>query len=155
MKFVFPFLGKTTSAYLDSGIKDYARRLERLVPVDIIVLREKVSKSLPDETFKQKEANQLLGHCPDSSFLVALDGGGRMMDSESFAQALTDWQDRGVKNVYFVIGGHLGLHEEVLARADLVLSLSPMTFTHELTRLILLEQVYRACMIKSGRKYHN
>lgn len=155
MKFVFPFLGKTSSMYLDSGIRDYARRLERLAPIDIIVLREKASKSLPEETFKLKEAEQLLLHCPEASLLVALDGSGRMMDSESFAESMTGWEDRGIKNICFVIGGHLGLHPDVLHRAHLILSLSPMTFTHEMTRLILLEQVYRACMIKSGRKYHN
>ena len=155
MKFVFLFLGKTTETYLDSGIRDYLQRLKRLVQVEIIILREKVSKSLPDEQFKQKEAEQLLNHCRDVSYLVALDGGGKVVDSESFARLLTSWEDRGLKTVHFVIGGHLGLHQDVLQRADYVLSLSQMTFTHEMVRLILLEQLYRASMIRSGRKYHN
>lgn len=155
MKFVFPFLGRTASNYLEDGINDYAGRLNRLVPVEIIVLREKAAKSMPENAFKQKEAEQLLSRCTDASFLVALDSGGRMLSSESLAQTISAWEDRGMRTIHFIIGGHLGLHGDVLSRADLVLSLSPMTFTHEMTRLLLLEQLYRACMIKSGLKYHN
>ena len=155
MKFVFLFLGKTSEGYLDSGIKDYAQRLGRLVPVEIIVLRDKVPKSLPDDQFKQKEAEQLLHACRDTSCLVALDARGKAVDSESLANLISDWEDRGLKTIHFIIGGHLGLHPEVLAKANLILSLSQMTFTHEMVRLILLEQLYRGCMIKSGRKYHN
>lgn len=155
MKFIFPFLGRTASGYLDEGINDYAARLNRLVTVEIIVLREKAAKSMPENAFKQKEAEQLLSRCSEGSILVALDAGGRMLSSESLSRTISDWEDRGLKTVHFVIGGHLGLHDDVLSRADLVLSLSPMTFTHEMTRLILLEQLYRASMIKSGLKYHN
>jgi len=155
MRLVFPFIGKTSAGYLDEGINDYVNRLVRHVQVDILILREKVPKSLPEEQFRLKESEQLLESCRDSSFIVALDAGGREVDSSTLAQMLREWEDRGLKTIHFLVGGHLGLHPVILQKADLVLSLSKMTFTHEMTRLIVLEQLYRACMIKSGRKYHN
>lgn len=141
--------------YLEDGINDFASRLGRFVQVDLIILREKTSRKLPPDRFRRREAEQLLERCADASFLVALDAGGRQLDSPELARRLADWEDRGMKTVHFLIGGHLGLHEDIIRKADMVLSLSRMTFTHEMTRLILMEQLYRACMIKSGRKYHN
>ena len=85
---------------------------------------------------------------------MALDPAGRTPDSAELAALLTAWEDRGAHTICFLIGGHLGLHHSVLARADLTLSLSRLTFTHELTRLILLEQLYRACTIRAGHNYH-
>lgn len=155
MRFVFLFLGKTPHRYLAEGIDDFAGRLRRFVQVELVFLRKKTSTKLPRERFMQEEAKQLLDRCPDGSCLVALDAAGRQLDSEELAQQIDDWEDRGLGTVHFLIGGHLGLHRDVLGRADLVLSLSRMTFTHDMTRLILLEQVYRAWMIRSGRKYHN
>ncbi|MDD3619842.1 MAG: 23S rRNA (pseudouridine(1915)-N(3))-methyltransferase RlmH [Desulfobulbaceae bacterium] len=155
MRFVFPFLGKTAQRYLEEGIADFAARLGRFVQVEMVVLRDKASRRLPDDLFRQREAEQLLERCADASCLVALDAGGRQLDSEELAGQITEWENRGMKSVHFLIGGHLGLHPDVIRRADLVLSLSRMTFTHEMTRLILMEQLYRAWMIKSGRRYHN
>ena len=85
---------------------------------------------------------------------MVLDPAGRTPDSEELAALLTGWEDRGLHTLCFLIGGHLGLHQSVLARADLTLSLSRLTFTHEMTRLILLEQLYRACTIRAGLHYH-
>ena len=155
MKFVFPFLGKTRSRYLEEGIRDYAKRLEHFVQVDILHLKESVPKKLPEKVFKEREAEQLLGACSQSSLVVALDPTGKEYDSPGLASLLSDWEDRGVRTVDFLIGGHYGLDPSVLSRADLAVSLSRLTFTHELTRLILFEQLYRAWMIKSGRSYHN
>lgn len=155
MKFVFLFLGRTGEKYLDAGIRDYAARLGRFGQVEITVLKEKAAKSLPPDQFRQQEARQLLERCAGASCIVALDAGGRELDSPGLAELLTGLEEAGHRDVYFLIGGHLGLHADVLCRANLVLSLSRLTFTHEMTRLILLEQLYRACMIKSGRSYHN
>lgn len=155
MKFVFLFLGRTSEKYLEEGISDYAARLGRFVQVEIVVLRDKAARSLPPDQFRRQEARQLLERCADASWVVALDGGGRELDSPALAELLGRFEDAGHRSVYFLIGGHLGLHEDVLSRADLVLSLSRLTFTHEMARLILLEQLYRACMIKAGRSYHN
>ena len=155
MKFVFLFLGRTGAKYLAEGIREYAARLGRFVQVEIVVLRDKTAKSLPSDQFRQQEARQLLERCADASWVVALDATGREPDSPALAELLVRWEDAGHRSVYFLIGGHLGLHEDVIRRADLVLSLSRLTFTHEMARLILMEQLYRACMIKAGRSYHN
>ncbi|BCO09031.1 ribosomal RNA large subunit methyltransferase H [Desulfolithobacter dissulfuricans] len=154
MKFIFPFLGKTREKYLDQGIRDYAGRLSRFVTVDMVFIRERHDKNGPDKTVRRKEAELLLAQCPAKGLVVALDPGGTQPDSEKLARLVRTWQDGGVRNVCFLIGGHLGLDSSVLARADVVISLSRLTFTHEMTRLILMEQLYRACTINGGQKYH-
>lgn len=155
MKFVFPFLGKTRESYIHEGIKDYVNRLSRFVQVEIPVLKSKSPGSIPDEVFKKQEAALLLDKIKTPSLVIALDTNGSAIDSPGLAMFLEDWENNGVQTVYFLIGGHLGLHEDIIKRADKVLSLSKLTFTHEMSRLILLEQMYRAWMIKSGQKYHN
>lgn len=155
MKFVLPFLGKTREKYLDAGISDYVKRLSRFVQVEIVNLKDSSPKSIPDQVFKQQEADRLLDRIKQPAYVVALDTTGRELDSPGLAGLIADWEDNGLQTVYFLIGGHLGLHEDVLGKADLVLSLSRLTFTHEMSRLILLEQLYRAWTIKAGRKYHN
>ncbi|WP_457574629.1 23S rRNA (pseudouridine(1915)-N(3))-methyltransferase RlmH [Desulfolithobacter sp.] len=154
MKFIFPFLGKTREKYLDEGIRDYSGRLGRFVTVEIQLIREHHDKNGPEKTVRKKEAELLLGRCPAKGLVVALDPGGNQPDSEKLARMVRTWQDGGVRNVCFLIGGHLGLDSSVLARADVVISLSRLTFTHEMTRLILMEQLYRACTINDGQKYH-
>lgn len=154
MKFVFLFLGKTREKYLDAGIRDFTKRLERFVSVEIVILKEKSSKKLPQDVLKKNEAEQLLERCHNSSFIVALDPAGKEIDSEALADHVLKWEENGFRDVHFVIGGHYGLHNDILQKADFVLSLSKMTFTHEMTRLILMEQLYRGCMIKAGRNYH-
>jgi len=154
VKFVFLFLGKTREKYLDAGIRDYAHRLSRYVGVELVVLREKHGHRGPDERILLQDAEQLLARTPRGAMIVALDGSGRQPDSEELARLVTDWQECGRNRVCFLIGGHLGLHRRVLERADLVLSLSRLTFTHEMARLILLEQLYRAWTIRAGHNYH-
>ncbi len=154
MKFVFLFLGKTRNRYLDAGIRDYADRLARYAGVELVVLREKHGHRGTDEQILLQDAEQLLARTPRGAMVVALDPSGRQPDSEELAQLVADWQERGRRQVCFLIGGHLGLHHRVLERADLVLSLSRLTFTHEMARLILLEQLYRAWTIRAGHNYH-
>jgi len=154
MKFVFVFPGRTREGYLDAGIRDYAGRLEHFVQVEIVPVREGSSGKIPAEVQKKQEAHLLLEKCSGASFIVALDPRGREMESQALAETLSAWEDRGLRTVYFVLGGHYGLHDDVLQKADLVLSLSRMTFTHEMSRLILFEQLYRCCMINNGRSYH-
>ena len=154
MKFVIPLLGRTREAYLDAGVRDYAGRLGRFAQVELPVLKERHSRKEPDEVVKANDAALLLEQTATAGLVVALDPAGRTPDSEELAALLTAWEDRGAHTICFLIGGHLGLHRSVLARADLTLSLSRLTFTHELTRLILLEQLYRACTIRAGHNYH-
>jgi len=154
MKFVLIFLGKTREKYLDQGIRDYAQRLSRYVPLEIKVLKTKHAGNDVDQVIMAHEAEQLLSHTAKKSLAVALDPGGRIYDSPGIAELFTNWENRGIQTVSFLIGGHLGLDKKVLDRADTCWSLSRLTFTHEMTRLILLEQLYRACSIKAGHNYH-
>lgn len=153
MKFLLPFLGKTKESYLDQGIRDYAERLRRYVPVDIKVLKEP-GKNEPDAVLMAREAELLLSQAAAASLLVALDPTGREQSSEEMAAALAGWESRGLHTICFLIGGHLGLDPRVRQQANALWSLSRLTFTHEMSRFILIEQLYRACSIKAGHKYH-
>ena len=154
MKFLIPLLGKTKESYLENGIRDYSSRLGRFVTVEMPVLKERHSLKQPDEVVKLNDAGLLLEHCGTAGLKVALDPTGQSASSEELAALLTAWENQSVGTVCFFIGGHLGLHRSVLQQADMVLSLSRLTFTHEMTRLILVEQLYRACTIKAGHRYH-
>ncbi|WP_448871961.1 23S rRNA (pseudouridine(1915)-N(3))-methyltransferase RlmH [Desulfobulbus propionicus] len=154
MKLLIPFLGKTRESYLDAGIRDYAGRLSRFAAVELPVLRERHNRKDADEAIKLAEAGQLLEQARGATIRVVLDPRGRAPDSEELAAMLTKWEEQGAATVCFLIGGHLGLHSSVLEQANLRLSLSRLTFTHEMTRLILLEQLYRAWTIKAGHNYH-
>ena len=154
MKFVFLFLGKTREGYLDQGIRDYAKRLNRYVRLEIKILKDKHAKNDSDRVIMASEAELLLARSDSSSLTVALDPRGREYDSQELATVLEGWENRGLQTITFLIGGYLGLDKKVLDHADLTWSLSRLTFTHEITRFILLEQLYRACSIKAGHNYH-
>ncbi|WP_446010149.1 23S rRNA (pseudouridine(1915)-N(3))-methyltransferase RlmH [Candidatus Electrothrix sp.] len=154
MKITIPFLGKTKEKYLNQAIQDYAERLQRYLPLDIKILKSKHAKNDVPQIIMAKEAEQLLTHAASSSLVVALDPTGREQISEEIATALENWENRGIQTLCFLIGGHLGLDQQVCQRADQIWSLSRLTFTHEMTRFILLEQLYRACSIKAGHNYH-
>ncbi len=154
MKIQIPFLGKTKEKYLDQAIQDYARRLQRYLPLDIKTLKSKHAKNDANQVIMAKEAEQLLSQTAQTSLTVALDPTGREQTSEEIATALENWENRGIQTVCFLIGGHLGLDQQVRQQADQIWSLSRLTFTHEMTRFILLEQLYRACSIKAGHNYH-
>jgi len=154
MKIILPFLGKTKEKYLDQAIQDYAGRLRRYLPLEIKVLKSRYAKNDADQIVMAREAEQLLDHSASAILTVALDPTGREQTSEEIAEALEVWEDRGIQTVCFLIGGHLGLDQQVRQQADRIWSLSRLTFTHEMTRFILLEQLYRACSIKAGHNYH-
>ncbi|NTV13403.1 MAG: 23S rRNA (pseudouridine(1915)-N(3))-methyltransferase RlmH [Desulfobulbaceae bacterium] len=154
MRLEFLFLGKTREAYLASGIDDYRRRLANYAEVEIRVLKEIRPASKPEEQVRQEEGLSLLAHLPPKSLVVALDPGGRSLSSEELALQLGNWQDGGRRHLVFLVGGALGLAAGVMARAEFKLSLSRMTFTHEMARLLLLEQLYRAFSIRAGSGYH-
>ena len=154
MRFEFLFLGKTKEPYLAAGIADYAERLARYVATDIKTLKEKKTKKGESETVLIEKEGDILLQGGQGSYLVCLDRSGRQMDSMELAAQVEGWEMQGRKKITFIIGGPLGLSPAVLTKADIVLSLSVMTFTHEMTRLLLLEQLYRACTIRAGEKYH-
>jgi len=148
------FLGREKESFLADGIAEYAARLRHYAEVDIVLLKEK-RKTNPDETtLVTRQGEQLLAAVRPGALVVALDGEGTALSSPELAALISRWESRGVKSVSYLLGGPLGLAETVLARADFCLSLSKMTFTHDMARLILLEQLYRAYTIKAGEKYH-
>ncbi|MEE4242451.1 MAG: 23S rRNA (pseudouridine(1915)-N(3))-methyltransferase RlmH [Desulfopila sp.] len=153
MKYEILLLGKTKKTFLVDGIDEYVWRLKHYA--DVALKTIKVNRIQGnDEVVKEKEADLLLGNLFPGTFIVALDMKGHQYTSRQFSSLISGWEFTGVRHVSFVIGGPLGLSEKVLRQAKLKFSLSKMTFTHDMARLLLLEQLYRAYTIKAGEKYH-
>jgi len=151
-------IGKIKERFLHDGIAEYEKRLRPYVKLQIVELADEkrpVSASAPIEAAAiGKEGDRICAAIPDGSFVIALDIQGASWSSEELAGALRQWELAGQNQITFVIGGDLGLSPPVLARSDLRLSLSKMTFTHPMARMLLLEQVYRAFRILRGEPYH-
>ena len=151
-------VGKIKEKYLKFGIDEFKKRLSKYCKLEIIELEdEKAPENLSDKEMliiKEKEGKKILSKIKDNSYVIALAIDGKNLSSEELAQTINKLGVRGVSNITFVIGGSLGLSDEVLSRADYKLSFSKMTFPHQLMRLILLEQVYRAYRINNGEPYH-
>ena len=152
MEFLFP--GKTRESYLAAGIDDFRNRLANYAEVEIKVLKEIKPGRKPEAQVRQEEGRALLARLTPKTLIVAMDPAGRALSSEELSDRLTDWEDSGRRHLTFLVGGALGLAPEVLARADFKLSLSRLTFTHEMARLLLMEQLYRAFNIRLGTGYH-
>ncbi len=146
-------LGKTKDAWLQTGINEYLKRLGPFVRLEVIELPDvslKVTGS--PEVVKEKEAEAILSKIDNNDHVVVLDEAGERKTSLEFSAFLTNISEN--KRVVFVIGGVYGVSQKLHQRADALLSLSSMTFTHRMVRLILAEQLYRAFMIKANRSYH-
>lgn len=155
MQFEIVCPGKTRTKYLEEGIADFLKRLQPFVETTLRSTKDwGGSGGMGDDEIRMREGRGITAALEGASLVVALDIGGRRVSSEALAGLIEQWERESRRKVAFVIGGHLGIAPEVLTRADLSLSLSPMTFPHEMVRLLLLEQLYRACSIKAGRKYH-
>lgn len=155
MRMEFIFLGKTKENFLGEGIGHYCGRLKHYVEVDIRVVKERQwSKKVPSEQILNEEGILLLEHVSRPSFVVALDRQGKKVSSEGLAKLLWQWENQGQPRISFVLGGPLGLAASLVNKADLCLSLSDLTFTHEMARMLLLEQLYRASTIRAGQQYH-
>ncbi|MBW1636502.1 MAG: 23S rRNA (pseudouridine(1915)-N(3))-methyltransferase RlmH [Deltaproteobacteria bacterium] len=152
MKHELLFLGKTKDSYIAEGIELYLSRLGHYTSVSTSILREKKGKR--GKSNKDDQATLLLKAIPPGAFSVALDSGGKQFSSESFSRLIADWELRGTRKVCYLIGGPDGLSSVVTRSANLLLSFSKMTFTHDMVRLFLVEQIYRAYTIKAGEKYH-
>lgn len=153
MKHELLFLGKTKDAFITQGIEAYSSRLRHYTNFSISILKEK-KKGKRCKSLKDEQGDLLLKSVPAGAFIVALDSRGSQFSSESFAKKIEEWEVRGVRQVTYLIGGPDGLSSDVTGAANLLLSLSKMTFTHDMVRLFLVEQLYRAYTIKSGEKYH-
>ncbi|MGB9496965.1 MAG: 23S rRNA (pseudouridine(1915)-N(3))-methyltransferase RlmH [Dissulfuribacterales bacterium] len=150
------WIDKTRDAWLKAGIEHYIEKIEHYIRVQVLQVRGvRFARNMrPDEVMK-REAKSITKVLPKGGFTVALDVKGRMLDSPGLAELLTDLEARGIKDMAMVIGGASGLAPEIIKKADESLSLSPMTFTHDMARLILVEQIYRACTINAGEPYHH
>ncbi|UOY87396.1 23S rRNA (pseudouridine(1915)-N(3))-methyltransferase RlmH [Bacillus glycinifermentans] len=151
-------IGKLKEKYLKQGIDEYIKRLSAYAKVDIIELPdEKAPENLSDQDMKivkDKEGDRILSKISPDAHVIALAIEGKMKSSEELADNMDRLATYGKSKVTFVIGGSLGLSDAVLKRADEKLSFSRMTFPHQLMRLVLLEQVYRAFRINRGEPYH-
>lgn len=154
MKINIIVVGKFKETYWAQAEKEYLKRLSAWFKVNIIELKEESFGDKDDrEKIKAKEAQNILAKIPDNSFVIALDENGAEFDSEKFADKFKTWQEQG-QNIVFILGGPLGLHSSVLQKANFKLALSKLTFIHQMARVFLLEQIYRAQMINQNRKYH-
>lgn len=150
--------GKLKEAYLRAGIAAYEKRLTPFASVELTEIGEERMPESPSRAEKEavieKEGARLLRLVPEKSFLIVLDVKGELLSSEALAEKIAALALDGRSDLAFLIGGPFGISETVRKRADLRLSFSPMTFTHQMVRLLLYEQVYRAFKINRGEKYH-
>ena len=156
MKISFWSIGKAHEAYVKSGIEDFTKRLSNYFPVQWnIIPVPKNAGMLSEIDLKKREGDMILDFLKADDYLISLDERGKEMTSEGLATFLQQRANESSKNLVFLIGGAFGLDERVLKTAKLKWSLSPLTFPHQLVRLILAEQVYRACTILRNEKYHH
>ena len=146
MKITIVAIGKLKEKFLVEGVAEYLKRLRLFSKIEI--------REIPECRTIDEEGKKILEQMPKDSFVFVLDVAGTAITSENFAKKISDLNLRGVSNITFVIGGAFGLSEEVKKIADFKMSLSEMTFTHQMARLILLEQIYRAFKINRGEPYH-
>lgn len=146
-------VGRTGKGPVADLVQDYLGRTRRMATVEEVVVPE-AGTGTP-EFQRKREGERLLAAIRPGERVVALDEIGRTFTSPAFAGHLVGWRDQGVRGVAFIIGGAYGLDEPVRERADLLLSLSAMTFPHQLVRALFAEQLYRAFMIMRGSPYHH
>lgn len=148
-------VGKLKDKFLIEAEKEYLKRLQPYASIKFYELKEEsFNEKDPVEFIKIKEGKKIIEILQElDGFTVALEEKGKQFSSEAFSKELQNWKE-SFGEINFIIGGPLGLSREVVEKAKRTLSLSPMTFTHQMTRVLLLEQIYRAEMINHGRKYH-
>ncbi len=158
MKITLITVGKIKEKFFREAVGEYEKRLSRYCRLEI---RETADEKTPEkasevqrEQILQKEGERVLKLIPEDAFTVTLEIEGKKLSSEAFAGEIERLGVNGTSHIVFVIGGSLGLHDSIKTRADLAVSFSDMTFPHQLMRVILLEQIYRACRIINGEPYH-
>jgi len=156
MKIVLLQTGKTTERYLRDGLAIYEERIRRYSPFETVSLPEiKLTRNMPEEEQKLREAAQMLRFFRDDDFIVILDERGKEFSTVEFSSWLGKSLMISKKRILFVIGGPWGFSDEIRSRADLAMSLSRMTFSHQMVRLLFLEQLYRAFTVIRGEPYHH
>src|SRR5687767_11966845 len=156
MKISLWAIGKANEAYVKTGIDDFTKRISRYFSVEWnIIPVPKNAGMLSEMDLRKKEAETILQWLRPDDFLVALDEKGKQLSSEGLAQFIQTRSNESVKNIVFLIGGAFGLDQQITNKAKFNWSLSSLTFPHQLVRLILAEQIYRACTILRNQKYHH
>jgi 23S rRNA (pseudouridine1915-N3)-methyltransferase len=155
MRLVIICMGKTRERFIQEGIAKYLRYLKPYVDIEIRELKEEKIQDLKDAPLvRKREAEKIFKAVPAGAFVCALDERGHEFTSHEFAKLLNTGLESGVRDMVFVIGGAMGLDESLPERAHKVIAMSRWTFTHEMARLVLLEQLYRALTIIKGKTYH-
>jgi len=154
VKITFVAVGSVKKSSIAEASADYLKRIKRYAPVDIVEVKDEgASLKMPREDVLRKEGQRILSALGQGGYTVVLADTGSSMTSAAFSKFIEGLMNQGRKNVSFVVGGAYGLHKDVYGTADLVLSLSAMTLPHDLARLFLYEQVYRAFTIMRGEPY--
>ena len=158
MKITILCVGKVKEKFYRDAIEEFSKRLSRYCKLDVIEVSDEKTEEQASENeirlVKAKEGERILKNIKDDAYVIALCIDGKQLDSEELSQKMESLGISGVSHIYFVIGGSLGLADEVIRRADYKLSFSKMTFPHQLMRVILLEQIYRAYRIMNNEPYH-
>ena len=151
-------VGKIKEKYMQEAIKDYLKRLSRYCNLEIIQIDdEKAPESLSKremDLVKTKEGARILAKIPTNSYIISLVIEGKSLSSEELSEKMETLMIDGINHITFIIGGSLGLSNEVINKSDFKLSFSKLTFPHQLMRMILLEQIYRSFRIMKGEPYH-
>lgn len=149
-------VGKTTDKYLIEGIEKYTKRLIHYCKFQIIEIPElKNTKSLSEEQQKEKEAELIFQKITTTDHVILLDEQGKQFTSVEFSKEINKWMNQSVSSVVFLIGGPYGFDQKIKNRANAEISLSKMTFSHQMVRLFFVEQIYRAYSILKGEPYHH
>ena len=158
MKITIACVGKIKEKYLSAGIEEFCKRLTPFCKLEIVSINEEKMPDDPTPATKQqvleKETARLIAIIPENSYVFLLDVIGKQLSSPELADKIDALALAGKSHLTFVIGGAFGYTDALRKRADFAISFSKMTFTHQMIRLLLVEQIYRAFMISSGRKYH-
>lgn len=158
MKIKLVTVGKLKEKYLKDGIAEYMKRLNRFCKVEMVELADEKTpdkaSDLENQQILKKEGNKILAKINEREFVIALAIEGNQFPSEKFSQLMMDTTVHGFSDITFVIGGSLGLSPAVKKRANLLMSFGKLTLPHQLMRLVLIEQIYRAFMIQQGSPYH-
>lgn len=156
MKLRLVCVGKVSASYLRQGIAEYAGRINRYLPFSMVEMKEEKGGKKRDPGFIQdREGERLLEKIPPGAFVIVLDERGQSLTSRGMADLFGNQRVLGASELVWIIGGAYGVSEGVKKRSDLLLSLSAMTFTHQMVRLFLLEQIYRSLTIWRNEPYHN
>lgn len=158
MRITIACVGKLKEKYLRAGVEEYLKRLQPFCKTEITAISEEKMPAEPSDATReqvlQKETERLLKQIPENSYVILLDLHGKEITSPELAEKIDKLTVQGVSHITFVIGGAFGYTEELRKRADFRWSFSPLTFTHQMIRMMLVEQIYRAFKISRGEKYH-